>query len=273
MEDTKFVFLAIFSEGAALGRIAGMRGVVQSILQYTSYDEKWLMFHRRLRRQLNCIPYRAHVFAETTIEKDTVLLDHFLRRLRYYPRVSKVENDLALTLLEYIKKMMTLNWPINLPFYEELLKRMFETFKNAPFKGHFLTQEIFRAQGTLMKRGRFPSREVNVMNYDRLADEGIEIVKIHEDFNGCDAILRTTRHEWVNTHVRLPNDYPFRSPSVTYTSSLRPKTFAKYETMKVEMVFDYAFTGVEDSLRAILLEMETSGVMSTIDLSQSPVFV
>ena len=111
------------------------------------------------------------------------------------------------------------------------------------------------------------------MNYDRLADEGIEIVKIHEDFNGCDAILRTSRQEWVNTHVRLPNDYPFRSPSVTYTSSLRPKTFAKYETMKVEMVFDYAFTGVEDSLRAILLEMESEGVVSTMDLSQNPVFV
>lgn len=272
MDNTTFVLLAIFSEGAALGRIAGIRGVVQLILQYTSYDERWVKFHRRLRCQLNCVPYRAHIFAESTIEKDTVILDHFLRRLSYYPRITKVEKELALTLLEYIRKMLTLNWQVNRAFYEGLLNRIFETFKNAPFKGHFLTQEIFRAQGALVKRGRFASREVSIMNYENLSKEGIEIVKIHEDFNGCDAILCTTRHEWVNTHVRLPNDYPFRSPSVTFTSSLRPKTFANYGTMNVDMVFDYAFTGVEDSLRAILLEMETSGVMSTIDLSQNPVF-
>ena len=273
MDDTTFVLLAIFSEGSALGRLAGIKGVVQSILQYTSYDEKWLKFHRRLRCQLNCVPYRAHIFAESTIEKDTVLLDHFLRRLSYYPRVTKVEKELALTLLEYIRKMMTLNWQVNIKFYEGLMTRIFEIFKNAPFKGNFLTQEIFRAQGCLIKRGRFPSKEVNIMNYDKLASEGIEIVKIHEDFNGCDAILYTSRHEWVNTHVRLPNDYPFRSPSVTFTSSLRPKSFAKFETMNVEMVFDYAFTGVEDSLRAILMEMETDGVMSVIDPAKKPLFV
>lgn len=273
MDDTKFVLLAIFSEGAALGRLAGIKGVVQLVLQYTSYDEKWLKFNLRLRRQINCIPYRLHVFAESTIENDTVLLDHFLRRLTYYPRVTIVEKELAITLLEYIRKMMTLNWQVNLPFYEGLMNRIFQIFKNAPFHGHFLTQEVFRVQGTHMKRGRFPSKEVSIMNYDKLANEGIEIVKIHEDFRGCDAVLCTTKNEWVNTHVRLPNDYPFRSPSVTFTSSLRPRSFAKYETMAVEMVFEYAYTGVEDSLRAILLEMEAEGVVSTMDLSKNPVFV
>jgi hypothetical protein len=169
--------------------------------------------------------------------------------------------------------MLVANWRINLEFFISLNTRMFTLLKNAPFKDHTLTQEVYRVQGLVYGNSRFAKREVLNWNYANLSKEGIDIVKIHEDFQGCDAVLTTSRNEWVQIHLRISNDYPFRSPTVTFLGSLRPKVFSKLDFMVVDSHFEYAFTGVEDTLRSVLLETDISGVMSKLDPSSAVVFL
>jgi hypothetical protein len=270
MQDIRLMLLAIFSKDAALERVAGIKGVVQLLLQYISYDEKWLKWQQTLRRNIYS-PH--HAFILTIIEKDTRSMDHFLKRLSYYPRVSMAEVDTALCLIDFIKRVHTINWEVNLIFYRDLLTRIFLLFKNAPFSNHILTQEVFKAQGFFYYQGRFPQKEVYKMDYAKLANEGIDIVKIHDDFRGCDAVLTNSRHEWLNTHLRITNDYPFRSPTVLFPGTLRPKRFSKRESITIDQHYDYGFCAVEDSLRAILLELEMNGVISVLDPSSKVIFL
>jgi hypothetical protein len=109
------------------------------------------------------------------------------------------------------------------------------------------------------------------MNYVALNAEGIAITHIHDDFKGCDAILTTSKQEWVQLSTRIPNDYPFRAPVLTFNGSLRPKRFRRYERIKIDDHYEYPFTAVADSLRAVLLEMEMDGVTS--EIGNSVVFV
>ena len=264
------MLLAIFSKDAVLERVAGIKGVVLLLLQYVSYDPKWLKWQQTLRRNVYS-PH--HAFILTSIEKDTKNMDHFLRRISYYPRVSMAERDTALCLLDFIKRVHTINWQVDLVFYREILNRIFVMFKNAPFSNHVLTQEVYRAQGSLSFHGRFAVKEVGKMDYAKLANEGIDIVKIHDDFKGCDAILTNSRQEWVKTHVRITNDYPFKSPTVEFQSTLRPKRFSKMDSIVIDRHFDYSFCGVEDSLRALLLEIEITGVISILDPTATVLFV
>jgi len=270
MQDVRFMLLAIFSKDAVLERLAGMKGVVLLLLQFISYDEKWLKWQQTLRRNIYS-PH--HAFILTGIEKDTKNMDHFLRRISYYPRVSMAERDTALCLVDFIKRVHMINWQVDLVFYRELLNRIFVMFKNAPFSNHVLTQEVYRAQGSLHFNGRFAVKEVCKMDYAKLTSEGIDIVKIHDDFKGCDAVLTNSREEWVKTHLRITNDYPFRSPTVEFVTTLRPKRFSKSNSIVIDQHYDYGFCAVEDSLRVVLLEIEMNGVMSILDPSAKVLFV
>ena len=268
MEDIRYMLLAIYSRGAALERVAGIKGVVLLLLEFTSFDEKWLTWQRTLRT------YSPRQVAQFDIKKDGVFLDHFLRRLSYYPRITQTETDTALCLVDYVRRAFAMNWSDheNL-FYSALLTRIFELFRNAPLQGHLLTRTVYKIQGNLQGHGRFATCEVARMDFDALQREGIEIVRIHHDFKGCDAVLTTSRKEWVEACVQLPNDYPFRCPNMTFKGSLRPRRFSKRQTICVHDHYDYAFCAVEDSLRAVLLDMETGGVMSTDDPTAKVLFV
>ena len=109
------------------------------------------------------------------------------------------------------------------------------------------------------------------MMFPALVASGIDIISIDDDFKGCQAVLTTSRNEWVNVAVRLSNDYPYRSPEVAFKGGLRPRRFVKREIIFIDEFYDYAFCAVEDTLRALLLDMETEGVC-TVGM-EKPVFV
>jgi hypothetical protein len=251
MDDVRFMLLAIFSREAALERVSGCKGVVQLLLQYTSYDPKWIHWQGTLK----IMSYESLVNSKGT-------LDHFLRRLRYFPRITLVEKQTALILIHHLKKVLKVNWPlVSTNFHFETLDRMFDILKKNEFKDR-LIQEIFRTKAKMGDvTGRFGRRELENMNYFALLEEGIEIVRIHEDFKGCESVLTTSRKHWIRVDVRITNDYPFQSPTVTFLGSLRPTTFGKESSISVGAKYEWAFTAVEDVLRVLLLEIEEDGIV------------
>jgi hypothetical protein len=254
--DVRFMLMAIFSKGAALERVAGMQGVVRLLMQYTSYDAIWQKWRPSLQS-------RSYIFY--FLNGSCPVLDHFLKRLKYYPRISDVELGTAFALVHHVQHVLRSNFQNDTLAYYDIMNRIFEVLRKHPVRGDLLVQEVFGMQGMLQFKNRFAKKEVSQMNYNALVREGIDIVRIHDDFRGCDAVLSTSRNEWVNTAVRITNDYPFKSPTVQFVGSLRPKRFARYESICIDQHFEYAFTTVEDVLRAVWIETETDGVISSND--------
>jgi hypothetical protein len=259
MDDTGWMLSAIFTEGAALQRVAGMSEVVRLLLDYTSFDERWRKWQRLMAGPICTLCER---YNKNLLEQHKSLLHHFIRRLNNYPRITPFEEITARTLLGYIKRALTINWRLDnqSPNFFETVALMHDVFRTKPFSGHSLTQEVYRTHGLLNKQGRFPQKELTNMNYDWLVTNGIDITSIDDDFKGCSAVLTTSRNEWVNVAVRLSNDYPFRSPEVIFKGGIRPRRFAKRSTIVVDEYYEYAYSAVEDTLRAVLLDMEMDGV-------------
>jgi len=275
MDETRYMLLAVF-KGTVLDKVAGIRGVVILLLQYTNYDVRWKKWsscfvidrvpYRMMTRNLDFeeSDVKLNLSRRTQFETDKKTLDHFLGRLRSYPNITQIEVHTAFLMLAYIKHVLTYNWDFDETIYLKLIERLFHIFKRAPFNRHMLTQEVYRLYGLFSCKGRFANKEVQNMNYVALNAEGIAITHIHDDFKGCDAILTTSKQEWVQLSTRIPNDYPFRAPVLTFNGSLRPKRFRRYERIKIDDHYEYPFTAVADSLRAVLLEMELDGVTSEI---------
>jgi hypothetical protein len=235
--------------------MAGMKGVVELLLQYTQHDVVWTKWQQSFGKYVGIYNTVRRVAFET----NTKTLDQFLMRSTAYPRVTEVEEETMYYLLSYIKVVMTFNWQFDQNFWTQLLERIIDIYKEKPFR-YELTQEVFRMGGMFLGKNRFAWKEIQTLNYSNLACEGIEITSIDTNFKGCNAILTTSRKEWVNIYVQVSNEYPFRSPSVTFKGSVRPKRFRKYEHIRIDEHFDYAFCAVDDSLRALLLETELGGV-------------
>ena len=259
MDDTGWMLSAIFTEGAALQRVAGMPEVVRLMLDFTSFDERWRKWQALMMQPICMFANRQ---SKNLLDQHSRLLDHFIVRVSNYPRITPFEELTAITLLDYIKRAVTVNWKLDngTPIFYTAVARMYEVFRNKPFSGHALTQEVYRTHGWLNKHGRFPQKELSYMTFSTLVANGIDITSIAEDFKGCSAVLTTLRNEWVNVDVVLPNDYPFRSPQVTFKGNLRPRRYATRDVIVIEDIYDYAYCAVEDSLRAVLLDMEMEGV-------------
>jgi hypothetical protein len=254
-----------------LQRVAGMPEVVRLLLDYTSFDERWRKWQALLSQPICQFSNRQ---SKNLLEQHSRLLDHFIVRLSNYPRITPFEELTATTLLHYIKRAVTVNWKFDngSPNFFTTVARMHALFRTKPFSGHALTQEVYRTHGWLNKHGRFPQKEMSSMAFPALVASGIDIISIDDDFKGCSAVLTTSRKEWVNVDVALSNDYPFRSPQVTFKGSLRPRRFAKREIIFIDEFYEYAYCALEDTLRALLLDMETDGVCTAVSM-EKPVFL
>lgn len=271
IDETRSMLLLIYSKDAPLEKVSGMKGVVRLLLDFTSLDSKWEDLKLKLRMALRgSRPFVEEVswyfreplpegFFETRIH---LVLDHFLKRIKEYPNLTITEKDTVFSLIHVIKHGHALGFQREHVYFATLLPRLFDAFINKPFHDHLVTQEVFRCQAALSGKGRFAKKEVAEMyNFASLDAEGIEFTGIREDFKQCTVVLRTSRGERVQVEVHLPHDYPFKAPSFRFVGESRPRIFAAFETIGTDTHFEWALNTLDGSLRSILLEMETQGVV------------
>jgi len=58
MDEYRSVLLLVFSRNAPLERVAGMKGVVLLLIDYTTLDAKWEYLYDSLYRNLHTWSYR-----------------------------------------------------------------------------------------------------------------------------------------------------------------------------------------------------------------------
>ena len=261
--DTRFMLMAIYSKEARLERVAGIPEVVHLLLQYTSCDKVWKKW---------CLSLQS---TRDLLIPSNITLQHFLKRLRYYPRISAVEHHTLHLLIQHIRKRLSTNYclcQISENYYN-IVSQIFDVLKQQPVQNDHLILDIFRLQGSLTIKNRFGKKEIEQMNFKALALEGIEIIQLHNDFRGCDVLLTMSTHEWTKISLRIPADYPFRCPMIEFLGSLRPKRFAAFKQIAIDDHYDYAFTTVESVLRVLLLTMYEEGIVSTDNLEAKVCFV
>jgi hypothetical protein len=270
-DETRSMLLLIFSKDAPFEKVSGMKGVVRLLLDFTSLDSKWRDLKLKLRVALrgtrtfveDVAWYLREPFPDGFFETRIHLaLDHFLKRIKEYPNVTPREKDMVSTIIKLVKHGHALGFQHENVYFATMLPRLFDAFKTKQFHGDFLTQEVFRCQAALCGEGRFAKKEVAEMyNFASLNAEGIEFTGIREDFKQCTVVLRTSRGERVQVEVILPDDYPFKAPSFRFVGESRPRIFAAFQTIRTDLHFEWAMNTLDGSLRSILLEMETQGVV------------
>ena len=254
MDEYRSMLLLIFSKDAPLERVAGINGIVRSLLNFVSLDGKWIALKRALLSQVNS--RMPHVQPREIVLNE---IDHFLTCLREaYPRLSTVQTDATCALIDFIRSV---HWD----HFQEcgfILPRLFDIFKTARLTHDILAQAVFQCYGELKGTTRFSKNEVPSMNFSSLFVDGIVITSIREDFKQCNVELWTSRFECVNVEVTFPDNYPFRAPAFRFLGSRRPKLFEYMETIRMDIQFEWLYISTEGCLRTVLFEMETQGVVT-----------
>jgi hypothetical protein len=249
--ESRFMLLLIFSEEAPLRRVCGMKGVVRSLLDYVSLDDKWTSLHWMLTHQLD---RRTYILTE----QNKRYLDDFLQHIHRDFNVSMVQTNVVYTLIDIIN-CVRVQYINDDGYMQSMLSRLFAAFRKAPFKNNILAQDVYRCYAFSLKTNRFAKKEMSI-DFIGLHREGIEFEGIGEDFKTCTVVLKTSRNEAVRLELVLPDDYPFKSPTVKFIGLSRPILFCDRETFRMDQHFTWMCNSVENCLRSILFSMEFEGV-------------
>ena len=247
MDHERLLLLAVYSKGGALERFAGIREVVQLVMNYTHCDFR-----------IRAWSTRMHTF--TQMKNSPSMLEFCLGRLKL-PQLTKTEALAAVNILECMQYKRRFEYD---DLCEQIVVRMFECLKDQPFSLP-LTRLIYKVYGAYHGEGRFARKEIVVWQFEVLEKEGITITRIAHNFEALSADLRSEKGERVQLDLVFINDYPFKAPIVAFTGENRPTLFATRSTIKIEDYFDYGFAGVEEILRTLLVEMNCGGVTKRPD--------
>jgi len=243
--DVRFLYLAIYSPHAKLGCVAGMQGIVKSLYDFMYSDKSMLRVIATLR-------------TTTDLSTQRPLLTELLNRFRFR-RPSHLEYHAMEFVIGNMLDMIDSIKNYDFQFYSDLASRLYSVLEIRDLSSDWLCQEVCRIHAMVNGAGRFALKEVRFLNFEALKKEGIVIRRIHNDVKGLDATLVAEGSE-VSVTLRINDDYPYRSPFVTFNGDARPLRFRLKQTIDIQTVYDYAFSAVEDSLRAILVDMHSTGV-------------
>ena len=234
---TTLLLLAVHKENALLNRIAGSTGIVRHILGYVQCDKEWMDWY-------------THSMPSYKTKK-------FIERLKL-PHYSAVEQMVAVSLVERVAYDITFN-RYNCDESIVVLNLLFAVVKDKPYTNR-ITRAVYKIYGPTMCCGRFAKTELKLLDFDQLKSEGIEVLRVFSSMNGMSVCLTNEDGQWVLLDITLTNDYPFRCPRIKFTGFTRPTRFEGKTEFSVDTYYDYSFAGVEDSLRAVLLDMNMFGV-------------
>jgi hypothetical protein len=258
MDEYRSVLLVVFSKNAPLERIAGAKGVVRLLIEYTTLDTKWDYLYDTI--------YQGQ-WSFYTFSSRSSVLDHFLERIRDYPNISSIQTETTTLLLEYCCRHRhdELYLEANkFDYLRSIMPRLFDAFKSVvDLKDHPLAQAVFKTYGKLHGDNRFAYRELGNMNMKELNQTGVEILSVRADFKHIKAGLRTTRNERVDVDVILHGKYPIDAPSFHFVGKLRPTFYTGRDHVFMPVQFARMYDnieGIEGCLRFILIHMEYGGV-------------
>jgi hypothetical protein len=257
MEDYRSVLLLVFSKDAPLERVAGMKGVVRLLVDFTTLDTKWDHLWETLYHNV-----RAWSFVPCL---NRGVMDHFLERISYDPIISNIQRETTIMLLQFCRRVSTEKYPqVKCEYLNGILPRLFDAFKYVTsLKDHSLAQAVFATYGELLGENRFAYREIGKMDFENLTKIGVEILSVREDFKQLKVVLRTTRDERVDIEIRLNGKYPIDDPSFHFVGKLRPTLYAGRDHVFVPLQFTRMYEdieGIEGCLRFMLVHMEYGGV-------------
>ena len=257
MDDYRSILLLVFSKDAPLERVAGMKGVVRLLVDYTTLDAKWDHLWETLYRNV-----RAWSFVPC-LNRD--VMDHFLERIRYDPKLSNIQRETTMMLLRFCRRVSNEEYQqVKCEYLNGILPRLFDAFKYVTsLKDHPLAQAVFATYGKLLGENRFAYREIGKMDFENLTKIGVEILSVREDFKQIKVVLRTTRDERVDIEIRLNGKYPIDDPSFHFVGKLRPTLYAGRDHVFMPVQFARMYEdieGIEGCLRFMLVHMEYGGV-------------
>jgi hypothetical protein len=242
-DHERLLLLAVYSRGAALERLAGMRGVVQLLLRYMHCDDRILRWSSR-------------VYTLAQIRNNSGMLDFCIDRFRL-PQLTLVEAAMGMNLLEQVRYAQRFDYD---EFSDSIVKRMFDHIKHHSFSLP-LTRSVYQIYAATHGYGRFARKEFVRWPFAALEKEGIVLTCMGHDYEAMSAELRSETGDCVQLDLVFVNDYPFKAPIVAFTGETRPSLFATKAVIRIEDYFDYGFAGVEEILRTLLVEMNCGGVV------------
>ena len=260
MDEYRSVLLVVFSKNAPLERVAGAKGVVRLLIEYTTLDAKWNYLY-------DILDQRA--WSSFAFSPRSIVLDHFLERIRDYPNISSIQTETTMLLLEFCRRQRHIEeyLPASKSEYlTSIMPRLFDAFKAVTdLKDHLLAHAVFATYGELHGDNRFAYRELGAMNMKEMNEKGVEILSVRPDFKQIKAVLRTTRNERVDVDIILNGKYPIDAPSFHFVGKLRPKLYAERDHvfMPVQFRMYNNIEGIEGCLRFILIHVEYGGVYKT----------